>query len=90
MPLRRRIYLALVATLMSFILSIVYRVTTVDPVNDLVFPLCAASALLRGIDPYGKACLLIYQGHIYPPNPLTMVLVAVPFVPFDPFGGPVL
>lgn len=90
MQLHRRIYFALVATLLSFALSLIYRVATVDPVNDLFFPFCAASALIVGIDPYGDACRITYQGHIYPPNPLTTVLVAVPFVPLGMLGAPLL
>ena len=80
MQFRRRIYCALVATLLSFTLSLGYRISAVEPINDLFFPFCGASALVLGVDPYGGACQILYQGHIYPPNPLTTVPVAVPFV----------
>ncbi len=90
MQTRRRVYFALVAGLLSLMLSLIYRTSTVDPINDLFFPFCGASALLRGIDPYGEACLIKYQGHIYPPNPMTTVLVAVPFAPLGVLGSIVL
>jgi hypothetical protein len=70
--------------------SLLYQTSASDPVNDLFFPFCGASALLRGIDPYGELCLIKYQGRIYPPNPMTTVLVAVPFAPLGVLGSIIL
>src|SRR5262245_22596724 len=86
MPFRRRFFAALLAATISFALLAVHRVIATEPVNDLFFPFCAAVALLRGVDPYGGACIIAYKGQIFAPNPLTTVLAAVPFIPLGEFG----
>lgn len=79
MPIRRRLYIALIAVLISFILSFLYEIIAHEPINDLFFPICGARALLSNLDPYGGACLIIWKGYVFPPNPLTTILIAVPF-----------
>jgi hypothetical protein len=90
MQTRHRVYVALVAGVLCLLLSLIYRTSTVEPINDLFFPFCGASALLQGSDPYGEACLIKYQGRIYPPNPMTTVLVAVPFAALGVLGSIIL
>src|SRR5438093_1099062 len=80
MSVSRRIFYACLATLLVLVLSVVYRLSTVEPVNDLYFPFCGAKALLHSIDPYGGRCLIEWKGVIYPPNPMTTIFAAVPFM----------
>lgn len=39
-------------------------------------------AIFYGFDPYGGACIIQWHGIIYPPNPLTTIIAAIPFAPF--------
>src|SRR5919199_2148457 len=82
--MRRRVFVALIVGTASFVLSMAYRVYVKDASGDLVFPVCAAHALVSGVDPYGGACRIVWHGVTYPPNPLTTVLVTVPFLPLWP------
>ncbi|GAB4200215.1 MAG: hypothetical protein OHK0022_21100 [Roseiflexaceae bacterium] len=87
---RQRLFCAFAIALIVGAASLVYRVLDRDAINDLYFPLCGGAAVLQGIDPYGGSCEILYQGKVFPPNPLTTVLVAVPFAPLGLFGSALL
>lgn len=83
----RHILVALVAGLAATLLALVFHNAAA---GDMEFPLCGALALLRGVDPYGGQCALYYLGYYLPLNPLTTVLVALPFVPLQALAAPVM
>ena len=76
---RRRILVALLIGGAATILGLIYRIYNRDATGDLYYPLCAAESLLRGMDPFGSLCIIVYQGQFYPMNPLTTTLVVLPF-----------
>jgi hypothetical protein len=65
-----------------------YRLLDKYAVDDLYFPFCGAQALLNGLDPY-EVCKIIWEGRIYPSNPLTTVIAVLPFAHFD-YGGKII
>ena len=79
MPLKRRVFLSLVALLVSLILAFVYRLITGNLNNDIYTPLCTAQAFLNGLDPYGEACTIIYNGAPMVKYPLTTLVAVLPF-----------
>jgi hypothetical protein len=87
MPQRNRLALAVLIGLLNFVIITAYHLTNPNAVNDLGFPLCAGRVLLAGGDPYGDACRTVSSGHIWPTNPLTTVLVTLPFAPFGNKGA---
>ena len=58
--------------------------------NDLFFPICGGRAILDGVDPYGGACAIKDGEKEYPSNPLTAVVLALPFAPFGYLGAIVM
>lgn len=87
MPPFRRLLVSIYIGVMAFALAAAYRVYVQEAVGDLYFPFCAAGALVHGVDPYGGACRIMWQGAIFPPNPLTTAMVAVPFLPLGGIGA---
>lgn len=77
--MRRRIAVSVAAFLLSFSIAFAYRVLVRDAGNDLELPLCGASALAHGIDPYGPACAASYNGLPAATYPLTTLLALIPF-----------
>jgi hypothetical protein len=73
----REVVYPIAAAFLALFLSVVYRARVPDAVNDLWFPLCGAYALLNGVDPYRSACVPVG----YASNPLTTILVVLPFEP---------
>lgn len=90
MPLRRRLEVSGIAFMVALTVQMTYRVSNLNAINDLYFPICAAQKLMKGILPYDGTCIIFAGGHLYPPNPLTTILVVLPFAPLDYFGGIVM
>lgn len=84
---RTRLALALLIGLLNFAIITAYHLSNPSAVNDLGFPLCAGRVLLAGGDPYGGVCQNVSAGRIWPANPLTTVLVTLPFAPFGDRGA---
>lgn len=82
---RRRLLVALIIGGTAFLLGLAYRIYRQDPFGDLFYPICAAQSLIAGQDPFGKQCLIFYEGTFFPMNPLTTTLVIYPFVRVMPF-----
>lgn len=80
---RTRIRVAFIVWLLTLSTSLAYRLVDPHAINDLFFPVCGAAALLSGIDPYSGICKIVYEGVVYPPNPMTTIFVAIPFTFFD-------
>lgn len=60
------------------------RARWMAPLGDLTWPLCAARALMAGLEPYA-AC----PTGIFPPNMLPTALLMLPLAPLDQLAGPV-
>ena len=59
----------LLAIFVGFIASgarLILQLSTKDVMGDLYFPMCAASSLLSGENPYGPQCAIVWQGKTYP------------------------
>ncbi len=84
---RNRIALAIFIAVVNFVVIAAYHSSNPDAINDLGFPLCAGRVLLAGGDPYGGACAGAAQGREWPTNPLTTVLIALPFAPLGDKGA---
>lgn len=89
MPLRRHFYFAILAFIVAFFAQLIYRRLNPDAINDLGYPICAASALILRRDPY-SVCVYNWQGHTYPANPLTTAILTIPFAFFGYNGGIVM
>ncbi|GAB4129026.1 MAG: hypothetical protein Fur005_38020 [Roseiflexaceae bacterium] len=89
LPFRQRFYAAIVSALLALLLLVIYEATDSYPTNALYFPFCAATAMMDGVDPYGAACLIIAEGVVYPPNPLTTAIAVFPFAPLG-YPGTIL
>ncbi len=87
MTQRNRLALAVLIGLLNFIIITAYHLSNPTAVNDLGFPLCAGRVLLAGGDPYGGACRNVTAGQNWPANPLTTILVTLPFAPFGDRGA---
>lgn len=74
--LRKPLVYASIAFMLTIVFQIVYR-QIVSAGDDFYFPLCGARMLLAGGDPYA-ACHVVFD-HEYPQNPMTTILVAMPF-----------
>ena len=89
MTVDRRVFFSGMAFILTVFAAALYRTATGNDTNDLYFPICAGRALLHGLDPYSGVCAIAFQDKIFPSNPLTAVLVAVPFAPWG-YGGAIL
>ncbi len=85
--IRDRLALAILIALLNLVVITAYHSSNPAAINDLGFPLCAGRVLLAGGDPYGDACASPAQGRIWPTNPLTTVLITLPFAPLGDKGA---
>lgn len=88
--LRRRLLLSAVIGSVVSIAAILLRAPFIDLPGDLYWPLCAARSLVLGLDPYGLQCVVLWEGHLYPSNPLTTAIAVLPFVALGNVAGPAL
>ena len=82
MPMRRRIYIAILAVLASLVLSVLKLLVLPGPVNDFQVPICGARALLHGLDPYSGICTIGAEQDAYATYPMTAILAVMPFTVF--------
>lgn len=91
--MRRRLYFSTWAFAIALGTQFIYRIIAprfgFAPVYDLWTPICGAHNLLLGLDPYNLRCVPD-AGRLYPSNPMTTILVSLPFAPLGYLGAMVL